>query len=116
MHGLVSTDHVAHRTSTAMSMAAGADGSAMSPVPAHDGPADLAAFAVSADADLREVVVGAVGLCLAVLLGAVLLHRARRAWSFTRPSRLVTLPAVQTTPPGRGPPRLLLAQLCVLRT
>lgn len=113
MHGLVSTGHAAHRSSTSMSMAAAADVLAMPPASAHDVPA---ALAKSGDAGLPEVVVGAVGLCLVVLLGVLLLPRARRGWSVSQPFRLTTATAVRTTPPGRGPPRLLLAQLCVLRT
>lgn len=57
--------------------------------------------------------------CLVVLLGAVayLALRLRRAG---RPADLrigSPLPArAATRPAGRGPPRLLLAQICVLRT
>jgi len=118
MHGLVSSNHTAHRVSATTSMSTSA--SVEAPVPpaaqAHHGDAVLAALARPAGLDLRDVAVGAVGLCLAVLLGGLLLLRAGRGWTRTQPSRVATTPPVRTSPPGRGPPRLLLAQLCVLRT
>ncbi len=60
----------------------------------------------------------AVPACLAVLAGlaVLLLPVVRRT---TRPSHLPgsrLLASSSSTPPGRGPPRALLAQLCVLRT
>jgi hypothetical protein len=119
MHGLVSSDHTGHQGSTPspMSMSASTGASAPKAARTHHGDADLAGLTQPAGLDLRDVVVGAVGLCLAVLLVGLLLHRAGRGWTRIQPSRpATTVPPVGTSPPGRGPPRLLLAQLCVLRT
>ena len=118
MHGLVSTDHSAHRASapTTMSMSGSTGAAAPAAARTHHGDADLLGLAQPAGLDLRDVVVGAVGLCLAVMLGGALLHRAGRSWTRLQPSQPATTPPVGTSPPGRGPPRLLLAQLCVLRT
>ena len=58
-----------------------------------------------------------VGPCVAVLLVLVALLLTRRSSGrSTPPLRRLGRPATGSAPPGRGPPRLLLAQLCVLRT
>lgn len=58
---------------------------------------------------------GAMPLCVAVLTGFALL-----ALPTAGPAALASRPPATTrhdaSPPGRGPPRALLAQLCVLRT
>lgn len=125
MHGLVSADHAAHRSASASTLPVPGPALEHAAAPAHArAPAirpapDLAAttgLSAPPSASLPDLSAAAVGLCLAVLLGVVLLRRATGgAWP-TAPSRTRVTRAVRTSPPGRGPPRLLLAQLCVLRT
>lgn len=55
-------------------------------------------------------------LCLAVLLAAALVVTSRRSRGIVTPELRMGLSSASSRPAGRGPPRLLLAQLCVLRT
>lgn len=75
----------------------------------------LAALGIPTGGDLP--VGAAVGLCLAMLGGLALIwRRAGRCRLSPTSSRLPRVRRAAASPPGRGPPRLLLAQLCVLRT
>ncbi len=59
----------------------------------------------------------AMPLCLAVLTGlAILALPAATATARSTPTATPAVARHDTGPPGRGPPRDLLAQLCVLRT
>ena len=93
--------HVGHGRAAAVMPGAGTHGAAASALPAH------AAHLVAAGA----------GMCLAVLLTALLLQRRDRSGP-ALPARTDEVPVVVagTRPPGRGPPGLLLTRLCVLRT
>jgi hypothetical protein len=74
--------------------------------------------AVDAQATGRSVTPhGAMPLCLAVLTGLAILALPT-ATSTARSTPTATPAAARhdPSPPGRGPPRGLLAQLCVLRT
>lgn len=129
MHGLVSADHGSHGragasapTSSVVSVArtgdahavAGHVGNAMArAVPTLPAAAGLSTRSLGS---LPDVSATAIGLCLAVLLGVVLLRRADAGGWTTGPSPTAVAPAARTAPPGRGPPRRLLAELCVLRT
>lgn len=118
MHGLVSPDHGSHGRAGApvVSSAAGLPGGHGSATSVRTSPGPSAAeLSTGSLTSLPEVAAVALGLCLAVLLGVVLLRRTGGGWSTAPPQPAVT-PTVRTSPPGRGPPRLLLAQLCVLRT
>lgn len=61
--------------------------------------------------------IGAGSVCLAVLLGLLLLA-ARRLTVAAREVPGTAVPGIShcSVPLGRGPPRLLLAKLCILRT
>lgn len=88
---------------------------ASDPAPGSMSPASLATtYAQSVD----ESMGGLGGACMTVLLAGLLVLAARTAgWTAQRELSTATGPARTGGPrPGRGPPRDLLAQLCVLRT
>lgn len=79
------------------------------------GPASRAAALLLAPA--HAVATGTAALCLAVLLGLLVVATLRSTGS--RRPRVGAAPVAarpDSAPLGRGPPRLLLARLCVLRT
>lgn len=131
MHGLVGAGHAGHLAGPGLVARdhagsgghdAGADGATLA---AHLWTTDLSATG-PASTDLSAAVLRhpgaslavAGGLCVAVLLAALaLLHRRRGyALDLLRPPTVVGPGTARTSPPRRGPPRLLLAELCVLRT
>ena len=97
--------------------------------PAHVGQARAAATMLDAvtvtdgaaasalPADAGHLVAAGAGMCLTVLLAALLLRRQDRSGQAPR-ARTDEVQGVVagTRPPGRGPPGLLLTLLCVLRT
>lgn len=59
---------------------------------------------------------GAMPLCLAVLTGLLIVLLPTAVHPALRVAVPATTARAGTSPPGRGPPRALLAQICVLRT
>ena len=97
--------------------------------PAHVGQARAAATMLDAvtvtdgaaasalPADAGHLVAAGAGMCLTVLLAALLLRRQDRSGPAPRArTDEVQVVGAGTRPPGRGPPGLLLTLLCVLRT
>ena len=97
--------------------------------PAHVGQARAAATMLDAvtdtdgaaasalPADAGHLVAAGAGMCLTVLLAALLLRRQDRSGPAPRArTDEVQVVVAGTRPPGRGPPGLLLTLLCVLRT
>lgn len=119
MHQLGGGSHAGHGAATATAT----DGAVAMPTGSMPG-AEMAAPApgVSASSAVltaaRDHRLGAIGLaCLGILpvLLALALPAIRSGIAASdRPRRGVL--GGRTSPPGRGPPRTLLAQLCVLRT
>lgn len=124
MHGLVLGAHTAHAAArsapsgASMVLAAGVDQVAMptsSPMPTPMPLTDAAGLDGSEHGGAALV---AAGLCVAVLLAIGMAVAAPRSRGLPVP-RSGAAPAAsrtRTTPPSRGPPRDLLAKLCVLRT
>lgn len=106
MHGLVAGGHASHEA-TVMA--------AQEHLPAYAAPA----LAVGQLDKSPHDGLGPLGLavCIAVLAAAaLLLRRAAVDSALAQPAVSPRVPRPSGVPPGRGPPRLLLAQLCVLRT
>ena len=75
------------------------------------------AAASALPADAGHLVAAGAGMCLTVLLAALLLRRRDRSGPAPRArTDEVQVDVAGTRPPGRGPPGLLLTLLCVLRT
>lgn len=113
MHGMALNPHAAHAAPATIAAA-----SATTEVPTAGHPMAMpAATAVDERGDRSPVMVTG-ALCVAVLLAlglSLLVPRSRGLLvpvveAAFRPSH------ARTAPPSRGPPRDLLAQLCVLRT
>lgn len=119
MHVAAGGAHSAHAASPASaSSSPSPDGSSVDP---HlDGAMSMGAHslagATARSADDGEIVKTA-ALCLAVLISTGLALALPRLSNLVAPPQPVRRPSWdRTVPPARGPPRDLLAQLCVLRT
>lgn len=123
MHGLVVGAHSAHAASTSapsgssMVMTAGVEQVAMPMPMPMPGPIPTDAAGLDGS-DHGGAALVAAGLCVAVLLALGLAVAAPRSRGLPVPrsGAAPTASPTRTTPPSRGPPRDLLAQLCVLRT
>ena len=118
MHGLVMGDHGGRHDSAAASHPAAQQMPTRGAEPRMvHAVATVAGALPTGDGDDGLPLVAGLSLCLAVLLASLSWwrHATRRPYLAVR-RRLRRMPAARTSPPGRGPPRLLLAQLCVLRT
>lgn len=132
MHGLGPGGHGGHMDDAAPRGAVGVAptllaGPAHGASPAHVGQARAAAnmpdavtdgaAASALPADTGHLVAAGAGMCLTVLLAALLLRRRDRSGPAPRArTDEVQVDVARTRPPGRGPPGLLLTLLCVLRT
>jgi len=122
MHQVTGGTHMATMTTTHTPAATAARSAMPSPEDLEVVDGGMAAMAalpvVDAQATGRSVTAhGAMPLCLAVLTEpAILALPAATATAGSTPTATPAAARHDTRPPGRGPPRDLLAQLCVLRT
>ncbi len=122
MHQLTGGTHMATMTTAHAPAATAAHSTTPSPEDPEVVDAGMAAMpglpVVDAQATGRSVTAhGAMPLCLAVLTGpAILALPAATSTAGSAPTATPAAARHDTSPPLRGPPRNLLAQLCVLRT
>lgn len=118
MHQLAGGAHDAGRAGAAPMSVGPGQHDAM-PLALDPGPASMP---TALDLGPAAALLSATGMppmeaCLAALLAALLLVLARgRGWRTVASTPVPFRHGLCTAPPGRGPPRDLLAQLCVLRT
>ena len=78
---------------------------------------DVARGQTQVQSALPEMPSHVMAMCLAILLGVVVVAVRRHLIGSTTTARVTLLAARRVSRPlGRGPPRDLLAQLCILRT